>query len=165
MTSACGVVEAVDEKGGAFSDKASFKNGEIEARGDIFEEFYYSFESLSVLKYQPAGKTYTVGDEIPTEGESYSYPESFDILVLRDGTAVKVRDKKITEIIPISEYKFGGVPIVNGRGFEVLAKSAEETEKFLDEYAHTNERERSKFFAKWLKFETYRKVVWQNLGE
>jgi sulfate adenylyltransferase subunit 1 len=165
MTSACGVVEALDEKGGSFSDKASFKLGELEARGDIFEEFYYSFESLSVLKYQPAGKTYTVGDEIPTAGESYKYPDSFDIIVMRDGVAVKVRDKKITEIIPISQYKYGGVPVVNGRGFEVLANSESEIAKFLSEYAHTNEREKTSFFEKWLKFETYRKVVWQKSAE
>jgi sulfate adenylyltransferase subunit 1 len=159
MTSACGVVEAVDEKGGSFSDKASFKYGELEARGDIFEEFYYSFESLSVLKYQPAGKTYTVGDEIPTVGESYSYPDSFDVLVLRDSTAVKIRDKKITEIIPLSDYTYGGVPVINGRGFELLADSDEKTKQFLSELSQTNEREKTAFFEKWLKFDTYRKVV------
>ena len=44
MTSACGVVEDLSEKAGSFSDRASFKNGNLEARGDIFEEFYYSVE-------------------------------------------------------------------------------------------------------------------------
>lgn len=37
MTSACGVVEDLSEKAGSFSDRASFKNGDLEARGDIFE--------------------------------------------------------------------------------------------------------------------------------
>ncbi|MGN0624284.1 MAG: sulfate adenylyltransferase subunit 1, partial [Oscillospiraceae bacterium] len=132
MTSACGVVEAVAEKGGAFTDKASFKYGDLEARGDIFEEFCYSFESLSVLKYQPSGQTYTVGDEIPTKGESYDYPDSFDIIVLRDGAAVKVRSKKITEIIPAEDYRYEGVPVVNGRGFEALVASDEDARRFLD---------------------------------
>jgi sulfate adenylyltransferase subunit 1 len=162
MTSACGVVEALEEKGGSFSDKASFKFGELEARGDIFEEFYYSFDSLSVLKYQPAGKTYTVGDEIPTEGESYKYPDSFDVLVLRDKVAVKVRDKKIAEIIPVSEYTYGGVPVVNGRGFKILADSESEINQFLSDCAQTNEREKNAFFAKWLKFDTYRKIVFNS---
>jgi sulfate adenylyltransferase subunit 1 len=161
MTSACGVVEALEEKGGAFSDKASFKLGDIEARGDIFEEFFYSFESLSVLKYQPVGQTYTVGDEIPVKGESYQYPDSFDVLVLRDRTAVKVRDRKITEIIPVSDYTYGGVPVVNGRGFKILAESESDVKKFLEDYAETNEREKNSFFAKWLRFDTYRKVVLQ----
>lgn len=108
MTSACGVVEDVSEKGESGSEKASFKSGDLAARGDIFEEFYYDTSSLNVLKYQPVKSTYTVGDEIPTSGESYHYPDSFDIIVLRDGVAVKVRNRRITEILPAGEYKYGG---------------------------------------------------------
>lgn len=159
MTSACGVVEKLDEKGGSFSDRASFKNGSLEARGDIFEEFYYDNSSLNVLKYRTVRSTYSVGDEIPTKGDSYSYPDSFDIIVLRDSTAVKIRDKKVTDIIDISEYKYDGVPVVNGRGFEVLASSEKEISDFLNEYSQLNEQEKKSFFAKWMKFDTYRKVV------
>lgn len=159
MTSACGVVEKLDEKGGSFSDRASFKNGSLEARGDIFEEFYYDNSSLNVLKYRTVSSTYSIGDEIPTKGDSYSYPDSFDIIVLRDSTAVKIRDKKVTDIIDISEYKYDGVPVVNGRGFEVLASSEKEISDFLNEYSQLNEQEKKSFFAKWMKFDTYRKVV------
>ena len=159
MTSACGVVEAVSEKGGAFTDKASFKYGDIEARGDVFEEFYYDQDSLAVLKYQPAHKSFTVGDEIPTEGDSYKYPDSFDIIVLRDSAAIKVRDKKITDIIPVNEYKYSGVPVINGRGFEVLVSSVEDAAQFLAEYEQTNDSDRNAFFDKWMKFDTYRKVT------
>ena len=49
-----------------------------------------------MLKYNPVSQTYTVGDEIPTSGDSYHYPDSFDCIVLRDGVAVRIRDKKIT---------------------------------------------------------------------
>ena len=159
MTSACGVVEQVSEKGGSASEKASFKYGEFSARGDIFEEFYYDTSSLNVLKYQPVKSTYTVGDEIPTSGESYKYPDSFDIIVLRDGVSVKVRDKKITEIIPSAEYTYSGVPVINGRGFEVKAGSDEDVQRFLNEYSETSESSQSAFFEKWVRFDTYRKVV------
>ncbi len=159
MTSACGVVLELSERGNTASEKASFKNGELSARGDIFEEFYYDTSSLNVLKYQPVKATYTVGDEIPTEGESYHYPDSFDIIVLRDGVSVKVRDKKITEIIPTADYSYGGVPVVNGRGFGVKASSDEEISRFLKEYSETDEKEQSGFFAKWVRFDEYRKVI------
>ena len=142
MTSACGVVDSVEEKADD-AKKASFVLGSLEARGDIFEEFFYDTSSLNVLKYQPVKETYTKGDTIPVEGESYKYPDSFDIIVLRDSVAVKVRDRKITDIVPTSEYSYGGVPVVNGRGFEVLADDAD-------------------FFAKWVKFDTYRKIAIQN---
>ncbi len=159
MTSACGVVLELSERGNTASEKASFKNDELSARGDIFEEFYYDTSSLNVLKYQPVKATYTVGDEIPTEGESYHYPDSFDIIVLRDGVSVKVRDKKITEIIPTADYSYGGVPVVNGRGFGVKASSDEEISRFLKEYSETDEKEQSGFFAKWVRFDEYRKVI------
>lgn len=159
MTSACGVVENLSEKGGAFSDRASFKLNNLEARGDIFEEFYYDTSSLNVLKYRTVNNTYTIGDEISTQGESYKYPESFDIIVLRDNVAVKIRNKRITEIIPVSEYKYDNVPVVNGRGFEVVASSDKEILDFLSEYSKINDQSQKRFFAKWLHFDTYRKIV------
>ena len=135
MTSACGVVDLVEEKADD-AKKASFVLGSLEARGDIFEEFFYDTSSLNVLKYQPVKETYTKGDTIPVEGESYKYPDSFDIIVLRDSVAVKVRDRKITDIVPTSEYSYDGVPVVNGRGFEVLADSNEKIQQFLSEYSN-----------------------------
>lgn len=161
MTSACGVVDSVEEKADD-AKKASFVLGSLEARGDIFEEFFYDTSSLNVLKYQPVNETYTKGDTIPVEGESYKYPDSFDIIVLRDSVAVKVRDRKITDIVPISEYSYGGVPVVNGRGFEVLADSNEKIQQFLSEYSNLKSINDADFFAKWVKFDTYRKIAIQN---
>lgn len=161
MTSACGVVDSVEEKADD-AKKASFVLGSLEARGDIFEEFFYNTSSLNVLKYQPVKETYTKGDTIPVEGESYKYPDSFDIIVLRDSVAVKVRDRKITDIVPTSEYSYGGVPVVNGRGFEVLAGSNEKIQQFLSEYSNLKSINDADFFAKWVKFDTYRKIAIQN---
>lgn len=161
MTSACGVVDSVEEKADA-AKKASFVLGTLEARGDIFEEFFYDTSSLNVLKYQPVKETYTKGDTIPVEGESYKYPDSFDIIVLRDSVAVKVRDRNITDIVPTSEYSYGGVPVVNGRGFEVLADSNEKIQQFLSEYSNLKSINDADFFAKWVKFDTYREIAIQN---
>ena len=161
MTSACGVVDAVEEKADD-AKKASFVLGSLEARGDIFEEFFYDTSSLNVIKYQPVKETYTKGDTIPVEGESYKYPDSFDIIVLRDSVAVKVRDRKITDIVLTSEYSYGGVPVVNGRGFEVLADSNEKIQQFLSEYSNLKSINDVDFFSKWVKFDTYRKIAIQN---
>ena len=159
MTSACGVVETVAEKVTNGTEKASFRLNDLTARGDIFEEFYYDTSSLNVLKYQPVNRTYTIGDEIPVSGESYQYPDSFDIIVLRDQVAVRVRDKKITAILPAADYVYDHVPVINGRGFAVLADSNEKVQQFLQEYAATNEADQTAFFAKWVRFDTYRKVI------
>lgn len=158
MTSACGVVEETLDRVSS-EERAAFEFGGLKARGDIFEEFCYDTGSLNVLKYQPVHRTYTIGDEIPVSGESYHYPKSFDIIVLRDGIAVKIRNRRVAEIIPVGEYSYGNVPVINGRGFEVLASSDSEIKEFLKEYSETLEADQNHFFAKWVKFDTYRKVV------
>ncbi|SDA13278.1 sulfate adenylyltransferase subunit 1 [Ruminococcus sp. YE71] len=157
MTSACGVVKELHEKSGEFSNRASFSFNGLEARGDIFEEFCYSPESFGVLKYRTVGRTYTVGDRIPVKGESYHYPDSFDIIVLRDSVSVEIRDSIITAIRPLDEYVYTGQPVVNGRGFEALVDSAESFSEFIGEYRKTDGSH--KFFEKWLRFGTYRNII------
>ena len=160
MTSACGVIEDLSEKGGLFTHKASFRQGNLEAGGDIFEEFCFDTVGSHIMKYQTVSNTYTVGDEIPTTGESYHYPDNFDIVVLRDHTAVKIRDRKISEILPVSEYHFDSAyPLVNGRGFEILVSFDEEFRKFIDSYSISGETDRKGLFSKYLRFDTYRKIV------
>ncbi|MBQ9674192.1 MAG: GTP-binding protein [Ruminococcus sp.] len=159
MTSACGVVENLSERGGSFSGRTAFRSNNLEARGDVFEEFYYDCSSLNVLKYQSVNHTYTVGDEIPTNGDSYSYPDNFDIIVLRDGIAVEIRDKKVYSLVPLSDYKYSGHPLLNGRGFEIKAYSDSEIADFINEYTQIDDQSKKAFFSKWMCFETYRKVV------
>lgn len=161
MTSACGVVESseVDESRDL---KCAFAYGNLKAKGDIFEEYYYNLESMMITKTRPTGKTYTIGDKIPVEGVSYHYPSSFDVIVLRDSVAVLIRDERIEQIIPLREYVFGGYPVVNGRGFEIQVSDEAQAKAFLAELATFKDGLNSEFFNKWVRFETYRKIVFQD---
>jgi len=161
MTSACGVVEnpKLDESKDV---KCAFVSGNLKANGDIFEEFYYDLESMTVFKVQPSGKTYTIGDEIPVVGESYRYPDSFDVVVLRDQVAVQVRDRKITVIQPLADYTYNDVPVINGRGFAVHVSSQTDLDVFKAELASEGSSISEIFFNKWVDFETYRKIVFKD---
>ena len=161
MTSACGVVEnpKLDESKDV---KCAFVSGNLKANGDIFEEFYYDLESMTVFKVQPSGKTYTIGDEIPVEGESYRYPDSFDVVVLRDQVAVQVRDRKIIVIQPLADYTYNDVPVINGRGFAVHVSSQTDLDVFKAELALEGSSISETFFNKWVDFETYRKIVFKD---
>ena len=158
-TSACGVVEGLYEKQLQSNEKAAFVQGERHGRGEIFEEFFYDTSTLSVVKQQPVKQHYTVGDEIPTVGESYHYPDDFDIIILRDSIAVKVRGKRIAEITTAGDYRYGNVPVINGRGFEIKVHSNEDVKQLLAEYEKAGIAGREEFFRKWASFDTYRKVV------
>ena len=158
MTSACGVVESFEEGDGIEEPVFCYEN--LKARGDIFEEFYYNTDKFTVAKHTPQTKQYTVGDQIPVNGESYHYPDYFDIVILRDQVAVKVREEQITEILPLAEYHYSGVPVVNGRGFEIQVKSAGDFAAFLD--AYEKDPESAEFWNRWTRFGTYREVLFHS---
>ena len=158
-TSACGVVEGLFEKQIAAGEKAAFVQGERHGRGEIFEEFFYDTATLSVVKQQPVKQHYTVGDEIPTVGETYHYPDDFDIIILRDSVAVKVRGKRIAAVLAAADYRYDNVPVINGRGFEIKVHSDENVKQLLSEYKTAGIEHREEFFRKWAAFDTYRKVV------
>lgn len=155
MTSACGVIKEISSNKENKADNIAFKFNDLQGRGDIFEEFYYNTESLSVYKYRPVSNVYTIGDEIPVKGESYEYPESFDILILRDKIAISVRNRKISTIKSIDEYKYSNYKVINGRGFVIKANSQDQIERLLDDRKNMSEGD---FMEKWFDFETYRKV-------
>ena len=92
-------------------------------------------------------------------GESYRYPDDFDIIILRDSVAVKVRDRRISEITEAGAYLYDGFSVINGRGFEIKVNSDEDVSRLLREYAEAGEIGREEFFKKWTVFDTYRKVV------
>lgn len=163
MTSACGVVESasIDENKDL---KCAFAYGTLKAKGDIFEEYYYNMETMNITKIKPTGKTYTIGDEIPVSGESYQYPDYFDVIVLRDKVVVQVRDRHITAIEPLADYVYTGVPVINGRGFEIRIDSRQSAETFIQELHALQEGINSEFFNKWIRFETYRRIVFQDLN-
>lgn len=164
MTSACGVVtdtSAYDKK----EVKCAFVNGNIKGNADLFEEYYYNLESATVTKVSPAGKNYTVGQEISVSGDSYNYPDSFDVLVFRDRVAVTVRNKKIESIEKIEDYTYTGLPVVNSRGFAVKAANESEYAQLrteLDAVKEGKEALNDTFFNKWTDFGTYRKIVFKD---
>ena len=162
MTSApCGVVEnpTLDETKDL---KCAFAHGNLKANGDIFEEYYYDLEAMNVFKVQPSDKTYTIGDVIPVKGETYQYPDSFDVVVLREQVAVSIRDQKVTAIIPLVDFAYNDVPVINGRGFAVHVTSAADVDAFKKELSAEGSEISENFFNQWVDFETYRRIVFKD---
>jgi sulfate adenylyltransferase subunit 1 len=161
MTSACGVIakSTVDEHTDL---KAAFVYENLKANGDIFEEFYYNLDSMTINKVRPVGKTYTVGDKIPVDGETFAYPDDFDIVVLRDKVAVNIRAGRVERIYQLKDYSYGGVPVINGRGFAVKINDENDAKSFLAELDAAGDSVGSDFFNKWLEFGKYRNIVFRD---
>ena len=112
-----------------------------------------------MTKADADNQTYHPGDVVPSEGDSFKYPDYFDIISVKAKAAVLIRDKKIQDIIKLEEYQFGGLPVLDERGFALTIKNQKELKEFLAEFEETEEKNLSEFHNKWSRFETYRKIV------
>ncbi len=158
MTSACGIVTDT----GDVSAEHVFVAGDLTGRGDVFEEFYYGMQSMNIVKEKPAHHTYHIGDVIPVSGDTYAYPDDFDILILRDNIAVEIRKAAVAAIISIDDYQYHGVPVVNGRGFAIAVNSEETYQRFLQEYRKSGSNPDAELFDTWMNFAAYRKIKFQD---
>lgn len=158
MTSACGVVVNTNATDG----NHFFIKDKLTGRGDIFEEFYYGMQSLNIIKEKPARHEYHVGDAIPIQGETYQYPQNFDIIILRDNVVVEVRLGKLADIVALPDYIYTGEPLVNGRGFAIRVQSTEEYQEFYEAFKATNGELTAALFDEWLDFDTYRYIRFQD---
>lgn len=158
MTCACGVVEQVD-----MGKPPYFENGDIKSGGYIFEEFYFDLERGSLSRgasgESTAVKTYRVGDTVPVEGDSFNYPDFFDIIAVEGNAAVRIRNRQITEIISLEEYQYMGLPILDERGFALKISSQKELGEFLEECAEKGSAGRQEIYHRWSCYETYRRIV------
>jgi len=161
MTSACGVVESTKGRGDKDA-RTTFWYQKLKARGDIFEEYYLNLSADSVVKTRPKNSQYTVGDQIPVRGASYCYPDDFDILIFRDHVAVCVRAGSIVSMQPLGGYRYEGYPVVNGRGYGILAKSQEDIDRCIREFENVAEDDVAGFYNKWVRFEQYRSIVFRD---
>ena len=155
MTSACGVVESVNTEG----EKPYFEKDDINTSGYIFEEFYFNLENAFLSKANNTDKTYHVGDKVPVEGDSFKYPDYFDILAVDNNAVILIRNQAVADIIPLSEYQYQGLPVLDERGFALKIRSEADLDNFLYEHAHVTAENRLDFHNKWSKFETYRRIV------
>lgn len=140
-----------------------FKGNGLEARTDIFDEFYYSIEDYDIKKSTSYGQIYEIGTHIPLESKSFKYPSYFDILILRDQIAISIREGRVASIDSIQNYTYTGYPVLNGRGFEVNVHSSEEVANFIEDYTKVQNKEANeeeRLSEKWLNIEGYRKLAW-----
>ncbi len=141
----------------------SFRYSGGTVKAGLFDEYFYDYGRLEVVKDEAPTAIYGVGDALPLEGKSYAYPHYLDILLLKRGKAIAVRRGKVERIGNISDWHYNGLPVVNGRGLEIRVDSTASGAAFMAENTVAQERGRrgediSEFLNRWLCFETYRKI-------
>ncbi|MDR2140571.1 MAG: GTP-binding protein [Deltaproteobacteria bacterium] len=135
-----------------------FEHGSLRARCEVFEEYYYSLGDLSVNKVNPKDLSYTIGDTVPLLGYSYRYPEFFDIIIFRDQMVIQIRAGQVAAMLPLADYAYQGLPLVNGRGFGLLVHSADEWSQARADFEKLTPENEPELARRWLDFNTYRRI-------
>ncbi len=153
----------VKDEGGQLDQVVGiFKSGDLEARAEIFDIYYYDVKAYTIKKVASHKAYYEIGHKIPLEGAGYKYPRNFDILILRDQVAIRIRAGKVEGILPLDDYSYGSYPVLNGRGFGIKINSDQELELLLKQYKGINkgdEKSLLDFSNQWLRFDLYRKLT------
>ncbi|MDR2612966.1 MAG: sulfate adenylyltransferase [Deltaproteobacteria bacterium] len=138
---------------------AGFAAGGVFARAALLEEYSYSLEDGAVAIREPDPAVYAVGDEVPLAGRSFGYPPDLDVVVFRDRAAVRIRQGRVAEVLPLSAYAWSGVPSVNGRGFALRVSSEAEWRGLLDAFTRGASGGEPDPAARWLDFNAYRRIA------
>jgi len=117
-----------------------------------FDEYYYSLSEGLIRKHPKYKRTFKVGDAVPIEGETYSYPESFDVIDINGKLVAKVRKGQLSDLVDIDQYIYSELPIITADGFYLKVNSIDEFKDFKNELVQLQKNDNfhlAMFANKW----------------
>ncbi|MCX8129326.1 MAG: GTP-binding protein [Clostridia bacterium] len=126
-----------------------------------FDEYYFTVSEGTIKKVSAHPKAFEIGDAVPVEGETYTYPESFDIIDLHSGKIALVRNSRLSDIINLGDYTYNGLTLININGFQSNVDSGERFEAFKAEFKSLDMMKKEKIAAfanKWYDIQKNRRI-------
>ncbi|AZT90616.1 sulfate adenylyltransferase [Caldicellulosiruptor changbaiensis] len=117
-----------------------------------FDEYYYSLSEGLIRKHPKYKRTFKVGDAVPIEGETYSYPESFDVIDINGKLVAKIRKGQLNDLVDIDQYIYSGLPVITADGFYLKVNSIDEFRNFKNELVQLQKNDNfllAMFANKW----------------
>ncbi|ACM60294.1 sulfate adenylyltransferase subunit 1 [Caldicellulosiruptor bescii] len=117
-----------------------------------FDEYYYSLSEGLIRKHPKYKRTFKVGDAVPIDGETYSYPESFDVIDINGKLVAKIRKGQLSDLVNIDQYIYSKLPIITADGFYLKVNSIDEFEDFKNELVQLQKNDNfllAMFANKW----------------
>jgi len=150
------VIDGYDVAGGGIitgseaqsKNKPIFYDEKYAIYGHIFDEFLYDIQNHVLKQEVNLEKSYQLKDTVPLVGKSYKYPDTVDILSLKNKTIAQVEKNILLSIVPISEYRYKNTALINEDGFKIQISSQKELDEFLKDVNKTNISDA--FLEKWL---------------
>jgi sulfate adenylyltransferase subunit 1 len=133
----------------------------LEMMVSCFDEYYYVLSEKTVKKVSARPETFALDDVIPVSGDTYAYPEDFDILDLKSKTVAKIRKLILKDLVKLSDYSFNSNKIIDSRGFYIKAESDADFNKFIRDLPEDNELSNSEFNNRWFDFNKFREIKYR----
>lgn len=135
----------------------------LEMTVHCFDEYYFIL-SEGVVK-NISGKTgvFQSGDVLPVTGGTYSYPENLDVLSLKSGLVARIRKSVLQEIIPLNQYQYGSVQLIESNGSFIKVTSERNYQSFKNDFAQRGELalKTAEFANRWFDFMKNREIKYR----
>lgn len=103
-----------------------FVKGNVELPITCFDEYYYLIPYNEIKKVAVERKSYKIGDKLPINGDTYYYPDNFDVIDLNNELSALIRDGKLVDLINLNDYKYEGYPVYSSDGFLARVKNQDD---------------------------------------
>ena len=148
-----GIISGVAESTSVI--ETTFSKDKLKLTINCFDEYYFDIKALAIKKEFIKATQYKIGDNVPFLGSSYEYTKDFDVIALNAGLASKIRNGKLIDVIPVENYSYESIVIINEKGFGIKLTSQNDLVSYKNEY---NKVMNEKFANKWLEFTKYRTI-------
>ncbi|WKV09260.1 GTP-binding protein [Thermoanaerobacterium sp. CMT5567-10] len=111
-----------------------FVKGNVELPITCFDEYYYLIPYNEIKKVAVERKSYKIGDKLPINGDTYYYPDNFDVIDLNNELSALIRDGKLVDLINLNDYKYEGYPVYSSDGFLARVKNQDDFINFKNDF-------------------------------
>jgi bifunctional enzyme CysN/CysC/sulfate adenylyltransferase subunit 1 len=151
------------EQGVQTASKLAGNHSEITI--NCFDEYYFILSAGSLSRAAGKPHTFENGNVVPVTGNTYQYPENFDIVDFKSRLAARIRKSRLDAIVGFDTYIFDSVPLIDTNGAYIKVDNQEAFTILINEYAKIgyNAGNRLAAFAnKWMDFMRYRQIKFSN---
>lgn len=138
-----------------------FVKGDTVLEVHCFDEYYFLIPTGKFERVEAGAGVYRIGGDIPTAGETYRFPDNFDVVDLARGIAAKIRDRKLEDLVELENYQYENQTLIDSLGAYIKVESSQDFEIFRSDIKSAginNIREEVSFANKWQDLLKFRKV-------
>ncbi|MGE5583905.1 MAG: hypothetical protein ACM3X9_15415 [Bacillota bacterium] len=129
-----------------------------------FDDYYFVIPESVIKPFVHDAKTIKIGERVPISGETYRFPESFNIIDLHFKKVAKIRAAALSDVIAVNDYVYDGFPALNMMGFSIKLSCQEDLDEFKHDFSQFKLVERDKLAAfanKWFEITKYRTIKYK----